>query len=173
MGRPQARVQIGPGVLACATHGGGQSKASHCFHLLFGPGVLACAIVFVDCFLFYCPYPFLLGIFNFISFLLFFFSRHVSLGCLFEISGLSWTSTWWYVSNQVLFFFFSRLPLLPWFHHLSHLHLFPKNSQAFSTHHPSPQVLHYLLDSFSPCLFIPLLGSQDISLLLTFLTFFI
>ena len=26
---------IGPGVLACATRGGGQSEAGHCFHLLF------------------------------------------------------------------------------------------------------------------------------------------
>ena len=61
---------LGPGVLACATPGGGRSEAGHCFHLLFftkktdfhaifrhgqrsvaepgvfpsiGPGVLACA----------------------------------------------------------------------------------------------------------------------------------
>ena len=36
---------FGPGVLACATRGGGRSEAGHCFHLLFsfGPGVLACA----------------------------------------------------------------------------------------------------------------------------------
>ena len=27
--------QIGPGVLACATRGGGRSEAGHCFHLLF------------------------------------------------------------------------------------------------------------------------------------------
>ena len=26
---------IGPGVLACATRGGGRSEAGHCFHLLF------------------------------------------------------------------------------------------------------------------------------------------
>ena len=26
---------IGPGVLACATRGGGRSVAGHCFHLLF------------------------------------------------------------------------------------------------------------------------------------------
>ena len=26
---------VGPGVLACATHGGGRSEAGHCFHLLF------------------------------------------------------------------------------------------------------------------------------------------
>ena len=26
---------IGPGVLACATRGGGRSEAGHCFHLLY------------------------------------------------------------------------------------------------------------------------------------------
>ena len=29
------KLIIGPGVLACATHGGGQSEAGHCFHLFF------------------------------------------------------------------------------------------------------------------------------------------
>ena len=28
-------MKIGPGVLACATRGGGRSEAGHCFHLLF------------------------------------------------------------------------------------------------------------------------------------------
>ena len=28
-------ILIGPGVLACATRGGGRSEAGHCFHLLF------------------------------------------------------------------------------------------------------------------------------------------
>ena len=28
-------LYFGPGVLACATRGGGQSEAGHCFHLLF------------------------------------------------------------------------------------------------------------------------------------------
>ena len=28
-------THVGPGVLACATRGGGRSEAGHCFHLLF------------------------------------------------------------------------------------------------------------------------------------------
>ena len=33
--RPSKKIKIGPGVLACATRGGGRSEAGHCFHLLF------------------------------------------------------------------------------------------------------------------------------------------
>ena len=35
-------ITFGPGVLACATRGGGQSEAGHCFHLLFSFLVQAC-----------------------------------------------------------------------------------------------------------------------------------
>ena len=35
-------IVIGPGVLACATCGGGRSEAGHCFHQLFWPRRLAC-----------------------------------------------------------------------------------------------------------------------------------
>ena len=35
-GMPDFQIKlIGPGVLACATRGGGRSEAGHCFHLLF------------------------------------------------------------------------------------------------------------------------------------------
>ena len=35
MGSYLGHFVFGPGVLACATHGGGRSEAGHCFHLLF------------------------------------------------------------------------------------------------------------------------------------------
>ena len=34
-GKATPKILVGPGVLACATRGGGRSKAGHCFHLLF------------------------------------------------------------------------------------------------------------------------------------------